>query len=159
MPVAGVAVTVISDVTVGAVEYPVELEQPVIRPRPATLTASKISNCKMRRRFLMPKQHSARARAVAGKNGLGPVPRVAVAFVVEIVTIADTGPPAGVTVAGVMAQVAPVGSPEVQASVIAKLNPFSGVTVIIVATLCPAVTVTDVGLAVTVKSGAVGLMM
>jgi hypothetical protein len=113
----------------------------------------------MRRRFLMPKQHNDKARAAAGKNGREPVPRVAVAVVVVMVTIADTGPPAGVTVAGVMAQVAPVGSPEVQASVTAKLNPFRGVTVIAVATLCPAVTVTDVGLAVTVKSGAEGLRM
>jgi len=68
-----VAVMVIINETVaGTVKVTLE-PQPVTRPMPATLTASS-SSSRMLRRFLKPKQHSATASVVTGKNGLGPEP-------------------------------------------------------------------------------------
>ncbi len=60
--------------------------------------------------------------------------------------------PLGVTVDGLKLQVAPVGSP-LQAKLTGELKPFSGVTVIVVCAVEPAVTVPVAGDALSVKLG------
>ena len=53
-----------------------------------------------------------------------------------IVTVLMTGAPAGVTVAGLKAQVVPEGNPE-QLNLIGRLNPFSGIKVTVRIDGCP----------------------
>lgn len=72
--------------------------------------------------------------------------------------VVEAAAPAGVTVAGEKPHDAPEGNPE-QLNETAELNPFTGVTVNLVAPFCPAVTVNAVGLAAKVKSGAGRLMV
>lgn len=57
-----------------------------------------------------------------------------------------------VTLVGLRAQVRPVAGETVVARVTVPVNPFTEVTVIVEVPVAPALTVTDVGLAVTVKS-------
>ena len=58
------------------------------------------------------------------------------------VSVVVAVPLAGVTVDGEKLHVAPAGKPE-QANETGALNPFAGVTEIVVVTLCPASTVID----------------
>jgi hypothetical protein len=60
-----------------------------------------------------------------------------------MVTVVETGPPEGVTVAGEKLHEAPTGKPE-QLNDTAALNPFTGVSEIDSEALCPAANVTDV---------------
>jgi hypothetical protein len=60
------------------------------------------------------------------------------------VIVTGTGDPTGVTISGLMAQVAPAGSPEHEIEM-AELNPFSGVTVRLTVPCCPELTVREVG--------------
>ena len=69
-------------------------------------------------------------------------------FTVSVVDVV----PGGVTVAGEKLHDAPDGSPE-QLNDTLEVNPFSGVTEIVVVTLCPTVTANAVGEAATEKSG------
>ena len=55
-----------------------------------------------------------------------------------MLTVLVTGAPLGVTLAGEKVQVTPAGIPE-QARLIAELNPFAGVKVIVRVDACPAV--------------------
>jgi len=75
-----------------------------------------------------------------------------------IVNVLVTAPPAGVTVAGLNAHVAPTGNPE-HAKLTAALNPFAGVTVSIVVAVPPALTESDVDDAANVKVGDGRLMV
>jgi hypothetical protein len=72
----------------------------------------------------------------------------------ELVTdsAVEAAAPDGVTVGGVKVHVAPACIPE-QLKVTVELNPFSGVTVIVVPPLCLLVTVCDAGEPATEKSG------
>jgi hypothetical protein len=81
---------------------------------------------------------------------------VAVLATVEIVRAVVAGAEPGVTVAGLKAQVAPVGRP-VQLNVICELKPrLLGVTVtVMLVVACPATTVLLVGFVAIAKSGPV----
>ena len=74
------------------------------------------------------------------------------------VSVVETAVPDGVTVAGEKLHDVPESNPE-QLNETAVLNPFSGMTEIVVVPLCPAVTVRDAGEAVTEKSGPDRLMV
>jgi hypothetical protein len=60
-----------------------------------------------------------------------------------MVTVVETGPPEGMTVAGEKVHDAPVGNPE-QLNDTAALNPLRGVTEMDTEALCPGATVRDV---------------
>jgi hypothetical protein len=88
----------------------------------------------------------------SGQRGIAEEARV-----VAIVIVVLTGPPFGVTLAGLNEQLAPVGSPLQLAplNVMVWLNPLLGVIVISVVPCWPGeLIVTVVGLAAMVKSGA-----
>lgn len=158
-PDPDVPVTVTVAVTGGGVEDDPPPPQPVKRLSPITLTASRISNCTLRR-FFQPSKQSAAASVAPGKSGLelGRTAAV-VADVVTVSVVVAAAVPFGVTVAGEKLHDAPVGSPE-QVNETAVSKPFCGVTDTVVWTLCPAVTVSDDGEAATVKSGVVtGVMV
>jgi hypothetical protein len=70
-----------------------------------------------------------------------------------MVSCVVTAAPAGVTVAGLKAHVAPAGRPE-QAKLTAESNPFSGVTVSVTAPSKVEVAVTESGEALSVNAGA-----
>jgi hypothetical protein len=70
-----------------------------------------------------------------------------------IVSCAVAAAPEGVTAAGLNEHVAFAGSPE-QAKLTAELNPFCGVTVMVVDPCAPESTVNDVGEAANVNAGA-----
>jgi len=127
--------------------------QEASRLRPNTLTANNKIIC-TRRRFFQPTQQSTSASVAAGNSGRELRWRAAV-VVADVVTLSvvEAAPPEGVTVAGEKAHDAPEGSPE-QLNETAELKPFSGVTETPVVPLCPAVKVSDAGVAATEKSGA-----
>jgi hypothetical protein len=80
--------------------------------------------------------------------------RIAPIFLgVVMVRTLDAADPLAVSVAGEKRQAAPVGSPE-HTKVIAELNPYCGVTLIVVLALWPELTVADVGEAASVKLAA-----
>jgi hypothetical protein len=64
----------------------------------------------------------------------------------------ETAAPAGVTVAGLNAQLAPLGNPE-QAKLTGALNPLEGVTVKVTVPELPEFTVNAAGCAATLKPG------
>ena len=113
--------------------------------------------------FLRPKTHNAPAAKIAtvaappdfvpGRHGIVSAPE---AVVVAIVSVVVPAAPFGVTVVGLNVQVPPVGKP-VQAKLTAELNPFVGVTVIVVIVDAPAVTVALAGLAPIVNDGVAAL--
>lgn len=73
-------------------------------------------------------RHKARATVASGRKPPEFGCAAAEADPVVIVRVVAAAPPAGVTVAGLKAQLAPAGRPE-HAKVTAELNPFVGVTV------------------------------
>ena len=125
--------------------------QPQTSPKNAKLTAN-ISTF-IRRRFLNPITQTAIATETGGNRGIPLRPNDDVVGEVVTVNVVDPGVmPPNSTLAGENVQVAPAGRPE-QMKVTAELNPLAGVTVTVVVALCPAVTVSDVGEAATVKLG------
>lgn len=118
-----VAVTVTVEV-VACFEDP---PHPESMPKPTAVTASASMICTLRR-FLNPKKQRAIANVASGNNGLELWGTAAVVEMLVIVTVVEAAPDVGVTVAGLKAHVAPVGSPE-HANVTALLKPFCGVTV------------------------------
>lgn len=126
--------------------------QPPSQPMPKTQTVRISSLCRVRRRR-KPKKESATANvAPPGSSGLRLGHRLALAEVVAIVRVVVAALPVGITVDGEKLQVPPVGRP-VQAKETAAEKPFWGVMVIVEVPLDPAVTVSEVGLAPTLKSG------
>ena len=141
-----VAVTVTAEVTGGVVFAGAPEEEPPPQPlskdRPAANTTSTHRDSQ-RRRFFHQSPPSESTRTDGGNSGAGPVGRAAVAEGAVIVTVVETGPLEGVTVAGEKLQDAPVGKPE-QLKDTAALNPLRGVTEIVTEALCPGATVRDV---------------
>lgn len=153
-PVPDVPVTVTVDVTGVVLVVVVEDDppQPVNRPSPIALTASRISSCTPRR-FFQPRKQSAAASVAPGRNGLELRRTAAIdADVVTVSVVVDAVVPEGVTVDGEKLHEAPLGSPE-QVNITAEAKPFCGVTDTVVVPLFPAVMVRDDGEAVTAKSG------
>ena len=70
---------------------------------------------------------------------------------VATVTVVETGAPLGVTVGGEKLHDVPEGSPE-QLKTTAELNPFRGVTAIVIKPLFPGAKVSDAGEAAIEKS-------
>jgi hypothetical protein len=68
------------------------------------------------------------------------------------VSIVEAAAPDGVTAAGEKLHVVPTGNPE-QLNDTEEVNPFTGVTEIVLVPLCPGTTVSDAGEAVIEKSG------
>jgi hypothetical protein len=146
-----VALTVTVDETGGGVDIAEELPpQPLSRLSPTTLTASNNSICK-RRRFLHPRQHSATANIDPGSSGRPLLWSSAVVESVDTVSVVEVVP-GGITVVGEKLHDAPAGNPE-QLNETAELNPYSGVTVMVVLPFCPAVTVNSPGEAAMEKFG------
>jgi hypothetical protein len=106
------------------------------------------------RRFLKPKQQTARASAEPGNNGLEPWRTKAVVVEVVTVRVVEAAAPEceGVTVPGEKLHDAPAGSPE-QLNVTGEENEFSGVTMTVVVLLCPATTSSSPGDTATEKFG------
>jgi hypothetical protein len=115
------------------------------------ITASSSQWCQPRR-LLQPNRQTVIASAVNGRNGREPGCKAEDCALLEIVSWVVAGEPEGVTVAGLKAHVAPVGSPE-HAKLTVESNPFPGVTVSVTVPCSVAVPVSEVGEAVSVKKG------
>jgi hypothetical protein len=150
-----VAVTVTAEVTGGFVFAGVLMEAPPPHPlskdRPATHATNMLTDSQ-RRRFIHQSPPSDSTRTDGGSNGLGPAGRADFEEGAVMVTVVETGPPEGVTVAGEKLHEAPTGNPE-QLNDTAALNPFIGVSEIDTEALCPAANVTDVVDGAIVNSG------
>jgi len=115
---------------------------PFMKQTPAAHTASRTRICK-RRRFFQPIKQNAAASIEPGTNGLCGCSFVAV-DVLEMVSMVEVVPLAGVTVAGAKLHEVPVGSPEqLNATMLLKL--FCGTIDTVVVPGVPGATLKDVG--------------
>jgi len=112
------------------------------------LTASSSIICK-RRFFFHPKQHKTAASAAQGDSGRPSRPIAAADEEAVNFKVVEAAAPDGVTVDGEKLHDTPEGNPDVQLNETAELNPFIGVTEIVVVVLFPAVTVNVAGEAAT----------
>jgi hypothetical protein len=136
----------------GGVEDPPLPPHPLSKPNPAMLTASRSSICR-RRRFFQPMQQKAAANAASGNSGRRSRCSAADVAVADTVTVVvAVAPPEGVTVAGEKVHVSPAGNCE-QVNETAEAKPPCGITETVMVPLCPEDSVSDVGAAVTEKSG------
>jgi hypothetical protein len=128
--------------------------------RPSRLIVATTHNIQtgLRRRRLKRRKHSVSARAATGAypDGCGGL-LLALALAVRV-SVVETAVPDGVTTAGAKLHEVPKSNPE-QLNDTAELNPFSGVTEIVVVPLCPAAIASDGGETVTEKSCAAILMV
>lgn len=115
------------------------------------LTASRSSICK--RRFFKPKQHKTPASTAQGDNGRPSRPSDAADGDAVSFSVVEAAAPEGVTVGGVKLHDTLEGKPAAQLNDTVELNPFNGVTEMVVVTLFPEVTANVDGEAATEKSG------
>jgi hypothetical protein len=115
------------------------------------LTASNIRICK--RRFFKPKQHKTPASTAQGDQGRpsrlsATADKEAVNF-----SVVEAAEPEGVTVCGVKLHDTEEGKPAAQLNDTVELNPFNGVTEMVVVTLFPEVSANVDAEEATEKSG------
>jgi hypothetical protein len=114
-------------------------------------TVSSIRICK--RRFLKPKQHKTPASTAQGANGCPSRPIAAADEDAANFSVVDTAAPEGVTVCGVKLHDTLEGIPVAQLNDTVELNPFNGVTEMVVVVLFPEVTAKADGESAIEKSG------
>ena len=123
------------------------------------LTASRSSICKRRFFFNPEKQHKTPASTAQGDNGRPSRPWDAANEEAVSFSVVEAVEPEGVTVSGVKLHDTSEGKPAAQLNDTVELNPFSGVTEMVVVTLFPEVTANVDGEAATEKSGCGRLMV
>jgi hypothetical protein len=132
---------------------------PLSRPSPIKLIASS-RIIFMRRFFLHPeKQHKTPASTAQGDMGRPSRPSATADGDAVNFSVVEAASPEGVIVSGVKLHDTLEGKPAAQLNDTAELNPFSGVTVMVVVTLFPEVTANVDGVAKTEKSGCGRLMV
>ena len=117
------------------------------------LTVISIRICKRRFIFHPEKQHKAPASIAQGDNGRPSRPSTAADEDAVNFSVVETAAPESVTVGGVKLHDTPEGIPATQLNDTVELNPFSGVTEMVVVVLFPVVSANVDGEAATEKSG------